>query len=85
MATALARTTTAQGLLEGNATVGGVALSDPKTITDTEVSVQAQFIYQDRTEAQTYLLAKTFNGWKIARTEEAQGAKTWCPMGPRSA
>ena len=81
MAAALERTVSAQYLRDTNAPLKGVALSDPEPITGGEASVQVQFIYEDRTDAQIFYLSRGAAGWKIARTEDAERAKTLVPYG----
>ena len=81
MATTLEKTVSAQYLREISDPVKGVALSDPQKISDTETSIQVQFIYSDRTEAQTYYLSKGSGSWKITGTEDAQRATTLVPYG----
>lgn len=81
MVATLEPTISANYLLDTSALIKGVACSDPLRITDGESSVQVQFIYEDRTDAQTFYLSRGDSGWKIARMEDAQRAKTLVPYG----
>ena len=81
MAATLEKTVSAQYLREISDPVKGVALSDPRVISDVEMSFLVQFIYQDRTEAQTYYVTNGASGWRIARTEDAQREATLVPYG----
>jgi hypothetical protein len=68
-------------LQDSNAAIRGVALSDPQTLTDREVKLRVEYVYQDRNEAQTVYLVKEPAGWKIARVESAERVKTLVPYG----
>src|SRR5258707_11177214 len=43
----------AKYLRDSNAAVKGIAISEPQTVTDREVKVRVEYVYQDRNEAQT--------------------------------
>jgi len=69
-------------LLDTNAALKGVAVTAPEaTASDREVKVRVEFVYQDRSEAQTMDLEKTASGWKIARVDSAERVKTLVPYG----
>ena len=71
----------AKYLRDSNATIKGVAVSDPQQITDQEVKVRVEYIYQDRNEAQTMYLEKSPSGWKISRADSDERLKTLIPYG----
>jgi hypothetical protein len=71
----------AKYLRDSNATIKGVAVSDPQKITDLEAKVRVEYIYQDRNEAQTMYLDKGPNGWKITRADGGERVKTLIPYG----
>ncbi len=82
MAATLRRTITAQYLREGSDPVKGVALSDPKEVSATEARIEVKFIYQDRTEAQTFYVSRgSGSQWEITRTEDSRHAETLVPYG----
>jgi hypothetical protein len=68
-------------LTESNAAVKGIAISEPQPLTDREVKVRVEYVYQDRNEAQTMYLEKGPAGWKIARVDGAERVKTLVPYG----
>jgi hypothetical protein len=71
----------AKYLKDSNAAVKGIAISEPQTLTDREVKVRVEYVYQDRNEAQTMYLEKSSAGWKIARVDGAERVKTLVPYG----
>jgi hypothetical protein len=71
----------AKYLKDSNATVKGIAISEPQPLTDREVKVRVEYVYQDRNEAQTMYLEKGGEGWKIARVDSAERVKTLVPYG----
>jgi hypothetical protein len=71
----------AKYLRDSNAAVKGIAISEPQTLTDREVRVRVEYVYQDRNEAQTMYLEKGPAGWKIARVDGAERVKTLVPYG----
>ena len=48
----------AKYLKDSNAAVKGIAISEPQPLTDREVKVRVEYVYQDRNEAQTMYLEK---------------------------
>ena len=68
-------------LKDSNAAVKGIAISEPQPLTDREVKVRVEYVYQDRNEAQTMYLEKDSAGWKIARVDGAERVKTLVPYG----
>lgn len=68
-------------LKDSNAAVKGVAISESQSLTDREVKVRVEYVYQDRNEAQMMYLQKGAGGWKIARVDGAERVKTLVPYG----
>ncbi len=71
----------AKYLKDTNAAVKGVAISESQAVTDREVKVRVEYVYQDRNEAQMMYLEKSSTGWKIARVDGAERVKTLVPYG----
>lgn len=71
----------ARYLKESNAAIKGVAIAEPQVITDREVKLRVEYVYQDRNEAQFLYLEKGPGGWKIARVDGAERVKTLVPYG----
>jgi hypothetical protein len=71
----------AKYLRDSNAAITGVAISEPQALTDREVKVRVEYVYQDRNEAQFLYLEKGPPGWKIARVDGAERVKTLVPYG----
>ncbi len=71
----------AKYLREQNAAIKGIAINEPQALTDREVKVRVEYVYQDRNEAQFLYLEKTAAGWKIARADSAERVKTLVPYG----
>ena len=71
----------ARYLKETNAAIKGVAVSEPQALTDREVKVRVEYVYQDRNEAQYMYLEKAPGGWKIARVDGIERVKTLVPYG----
>lgn len=68
-------------LKDSNAAIKGVAISEPQSLTDREMKLRVEYVYQDRNEAQTMYLEKTAAGWKIARVDGVERVKTLVPYG----
>lgn len=68
-------------LKETNAAIKGVAVMPPETVSEREVKLRVEYVYQDRNEVQTLYLEKAGNAWKIARLETAERIKTLVPYG----
>jgi hypothetical protein len=68
-------------LVQSNAQVKGVAVSEPQQVSESEVRVRVETIYQDRNEAQAMYLEKGSGGWKISRTDTDERVKTLIPYG----
>ena len=71
----------AKYLQDSNAAIKGVAISEPQTLTDREVRVRVEYVYQDRNEAQSMYLEKAPGGWRIARVDGTERVKTLVPYG----
>ena len=71
----------AQYLKDSNAAIKGIAISEPQPLTDTQVKVRVEYVYQDRNEAQTMFLEKQGGIWKITQVEGAERVKTLVPYG----
>ena len=70
-----------QYLKDSNAAIKGIAVGEPQPLSDTQVSVRLEYVYQDRNEAQTMQLEKSGGQWKIARVDSAERVKTLVPYG----
>jgi len=70
-----------QYLVDTNAAVKGIAVQAPETVSDREVKVRVEYVYQDRNEVQTMYLDKSTGTWKITRVEGAERVKTLIPYG----
>jgi len=71
----------AKYLKDQNASIKGIAISEPQTLTDREVKVRVEYVYQDRNEAQMMFLEKAPGGWRIARVDGTERVKTLVPYG----
>ena len=58
-----------------------MALQEPQALTDREVKVRVEYVYQDRNEVQQMYLEKSGNNWKITRVDSAERIKTLVPYG----
>jgi len=68
-------------LKNSNAPIKGIAITEPQQLTDSEVKVRVEFVYQDRNEVQYMYLDKVAGSWKIARVDSTERAKTLVPYG----
>jgi len=64
-----------------NQQIKGIALSEPVALTQSEVRVRVEYVYQDRNEAQQMYLEKAGERWLIARVDAAERVKTLVPYG----
>lgn len=71
----------AKYLKDQNASIKGIAISEPQQLTDREVKVRVEYVYQDRNEAQLMFLEKAPAGWKISRVDSTERVKTLVPYG----
>jgi hypothetical protein len=71
----------AKYLKDSNAAIKGVAIMEPQPLTDREVKLKVEYVYQDRNETQQVYAEKTPGGWRIARVDSAERVKTLVPYG----
>jgi len=71
----------AKYLQDSNATIKGVAVSEPQQLGEGVASVRVEYVYQDRNEAQNLRLEKMNGEWKIATVDGAERVKTLVPYG----
>jgi hypothetical protein len=71
----------AQYLKDSNAAIKGVAISEPQPLTDTQVKVRVEYVYQDRNEAQLMYLEKQSGTWRITQVDTTERVKTLVPYG----
>jgi hypothetical protein len=77
----LRRSVTPQYLKDMNSPIKGVALNDPAPISEREVKVRVEYVFQDRNEVQIFYLEKAGADWKITRMENSERVKTLVPYG----
>ncbi|HYM09633.1 MAG TPA: hypothetical protein VEU62_02810 [Bryobacterales bacterium] len=70
-----------QYLSDTNKEIKGIALSEPVSITDREVRVRVEYVYQGRNEAQQFYLEKLSGLWRISRIDSTERVKTLVPYG----
>jgi hypothetical protein len=68
-------------LRQSNAAIKGIAITEPEPVSDTEVKVRVEYVYQDRNEVQFLYLEQLGDSWKIARLDTAERVKTLIPYG----
>lgn len=68
-------------LQSSNADIKGLAVFEPKQVSENEVAVRVECVYQDRNEAQVFYMENAKGGWKIARIDNAERVKTVVPYG----
>jgi hypothetical protein len=71
----------ARYLKHQNAAIKGIAISEPQTLTDRDVRVRVEYVYQDRNEAQVMFLEKMQGSWRITRVDSSERVKTLVPYG----
>jgi hypothetical protein len=71
----------ARYLKQSNAAIKGIALSEAQPLTEREVKLRVEYVYQDRNEAQWMYLEKLGDEWKIARMDAVERVKTIIPYG----
>lgn len=71
----------AQYLKNSNAAIKGIAISEPQPLTDREMKVRVEYVYQDRNEAQFMVLERLAEGWRITGVDGAERVKTLIPYG----
>jgi ketosteroid isomerase-like protein len=65
-----------QYLTERNRAIKGIAVSEPETLSVSQVRVRVEYVYADRNEAQRFYVEKLAGGWKISRTDAAVRVET---------
>lgn len=68
-------------LKDSNSPIKGIAITEPQQLTDSEVKVRVEYVYQDRNEVQYMYLDKIGGAWKIARVDSTERVKTLVPYG----
>lgn len=68
-------------LQEMNSAVKGVAVTAPETVGPNQVRVRVEYVYQDRSEAQTMLVEKSGRAWKIVDVSAAERVRVIVPYG----
>lgn len=71
----------ARDLRESSAAIKGVALTEPQAISEREVKLRVEYVFQDRNEARIMYLERSASGWKIARINPAELVQTPVPYG----
>ena len=71
----------ARYLVETNQNIKGVAMYEPKTLSEREVEVRVEWVYADRNEAQQFQLEKRTDQWAIARVGDTEHVETLVPYG----
>jgi len=70
-------------LRESNVGLKGIAVGEPQSVDDGNMKARVEFVYPDRTVAQTMYLARASNGWKISRIDGEEQVRTPFPYGTR--
>ena len=68
-------------LKETNSAIKGVAVSEPQPLSEAEMKVRVEYVYQDRNEAQFVYLQRAGDTWKITRVDGTEREKTLIPYG----
>jgi len=68
-------------LISSNAAIKGVAVMDPRPVSDGEVAIQVEYVFQDRNERQTMYLQNRDGAWTIDRVDTSEQVKTAVPYG----
>ena len=71
----------AKYLRDGNSPIKGIAITEPEKLTDREVKVRVEYVFQDRNEVQHMYLERTGGDWLITRVDSARRIKTLVPYG----
>ena len=61
--------------------VKGLAVQEPRKLSEAQARIQVEYVYQDRNETQWLTLDKSAGAWKITRIEAAQRIRTLVPYG----
>lgn len=68
-------------LRESNAGIKGVAINEPEKLSETEVKVRVEYVYQDRNEVQNIHLQRAGSGWRISRMDSTGRIQAPIPYG----
>lgn len=68
-------------LEEMNSTVKGIAVTAPETVAPNQVRVRVEYVYQDRSEAQTMLMERRGAAWKIVDVSSSERVRVIVPYG----
>jgi hypothetical protein len=71
----------ARYLAQSNKQIKGIAISEPVALSESEVEVHVEFVYQDRNEAQEFLLEASSGEWRITRVNAAERVDSPVPYG----
>lgn len=71
----------AKYLRDTHAAMKGVAVSDPQFVSDNEVNVRVEYVYEERNEVQIVHLVRGSGAWRIVRVDGAERIKTLVPYG----
>jgi len=71
----------AKYLRDSNAGIKGIAVTEPQTLSDSQVKARVEYVFQDRNEVQFFYMDKTSGGWKISRVDSSERIKTLVPYG----
>lgn len=71
----------AKYLRDSNAPIKGIAITEPEKLTEREVKVRVEYVYQDRNEVQYMYLERIDGDWLITRADATQRIKTLVPYG----
>jgi hypothetical protein len=61
--------------------IKGIAVSEPTVVSENEVEVRVEFVYQDRNESQQFFLENSTGEWKVTRVDGAERVATPIPYG----
>ena len=70
-------------LKNSNASLKGIAVSEPARVDDREVKARVESVRSDQTVAQMWYLAKEGGVWKVSRIEDEQTMKMPFAYGTR--
>jgi hypothetical protein len=71
----------AQSLRELHRPLKGVAVMEPEPVSESEVRVNVEFVFQDRNETQLLRLRKEGARWRIVDSQAAERTRTVVPYG----
>lgn len=68
-------------LRASNASIKGIAVTEPERLSPAEVKARVEYVYADRNEVQHMYLQQTGGRWLIHRVDAAQRIETTIPYG----